>query len=372
MTKRISSLFLAALVMLSLATTAFAAPSVSGVGIVVDRSGSGSTVTVTVSLTDAAGATNGRIELEYDPSLYTISGSDVEPANSQWITSVNLTESGKVYFAWIASVLPSEKTPLVTMKFHVIDTSGSAGTVGAFSATAEELYEGDAPIIDENTEKPTDTLPGYKPDAPSRPSEPSKPSEPDEPSKPDEPTPENPNPFEDIEDNWAKDVILEAYKNGWIIGTTDTTYEPGRTADRAQFATIMYRVAGEPGTTAVSPFTDVVPGSYYETPVNWGHEIGMIKGTSDTTAAPERNITRQEAVVMLYRYAGYINANVSGRGSLSEFLDQDSVADWARDAVEWAVSNGIIQGTPGKLLEPARDINRSEMAAIIVRFTAMT
>ena len=359
MTKRISSLFLSALLLLSLVATAFAAPSESGAGIVVDASLSGSTATVEVSATGAGGATNGRIVVTYDPSLYTYLSA--EPADPAWIVSINTSEEGKVSFAWVGSVLPSGQAAVVTLTFQAVGAPKAA----AFTASAEELYQSGVPVPGcDGAESPSDS--GTVAPRPSRPGPSgSAPSGSD-------PTPEPPaNPFRDIENNWAKDVILEAYGNGWILGMTATTYEPDQTANRAQFATIMWRVADTPAPTSTSPFTDVPSGAYYETSINWGHQIGMIKGTSGTTADPERNITRQEAVVMLYRYAGYVGADVSGRGSLSEFHDQNSVSDWARDAVEWAVSNGVIQGTPGKLLEPTRNISRSEMAAIIVRFTAM-
>lgn len=362
MTKRISSLFLAALVLLSLTVTAFAAPSVSGVGVVVGATVSGSAVTVEVSVTGAGSATNGRIEVTYDPTLYALASA--EPAGLQWIASVSTAEEGKVHFAWVGSDLPSDQTSVVTLVFQANGTPSAA----VFTASVLELYQNGTQIIGEDTDQPTDservTPPASTPSGP----EPSKPSEPSEPSDPPQ---EKTNPFEDIDGSWARDVILDAYYNGWILGTTATTYEPDLTADRGQFATIMWRVAGSPNTASINPFTDVKSSSYYEIPINWGCQIGMIKGTSETTASPEKNITRQEAVVMLYRYAVYTGGNTSERGSLSEFSDQDSVSDWARDAVAWAVHHGIIQGTPGKLLEPARDITRSEMAAIIVRFTAM-
>ena len=331
MKKRVCIIFLALLLLLPVMASLFAASAESGVALVGDLIGT--TATLDVSLSDVEGATNGRITVSYDADLFTFE--QAQPADPDWIVSVNSVTDGEVSFAWLGSSFDAGENPVVTMVFRANDRK----TFGTFIVTAKELYNSGEPLLENAKLEESLTL-----------------------------TPTLP-PFTDIEGHWAEDIIIEAWQNGWVNGMTPTTYEPEGTATRGQFATILWRIAGEPD-AAPAHFVDVAEGRFYTTAINWANSIGVVLGTGADTASPEKNILRQEAVTMLYRYADYLGFDVSGRGDLSAFGDADTVSNYAKDAMAWAVDCGIINGDRGNL-EAQRNITRAEMAAILVRFAEL-
>ena len=95
---------------------------------------------------------------------------------------------------------------------------------------------------------------------------------------------------------------------------------------------------------------------------DWAKANGVSDGTN-----PEVNITREQLVTMLYRYAGSPKAN----GSLDSFSDAASVSSYAVNAMQWAVANGIVNGSNGKL-NPQNNATRAQVAAILMRFCEMS
>lgn len=71
---------------------------------------------------------------------------------------------------------------------------------------------------------------------------------------------------------------------------------------------------------------------------------GIVRGFDDGTFRPEGRITRQQLAAILFRYTEYRGADTAGRTDLSRFSDSAAVADYARDALAWAVSAGLLQG----------------------------
>jgi len=83
---------------------------------------------------------------------------------------------------------------------------------------------------------------------------------------------------------------------------------------------------------------------------------------------PDDPVTREQAVVILYRYAKSKGLDVSASADLSKFVDRDNISDWALDAMKWAVAVGIIQGRPGNKTAPADTSTRAEIAMIFKRY----
>lgn len=120
------------------------------------------------------------------------------------------------------------------------------------------------------------------------------------------------NPFKDVDpkQSYFKHIAW-AYNNGVIKGTTSTTFEPSKDCKRCDLAVMLYRMYGKPSISGMSiPFTDVKSSDYYYSAVVWAYNEGYIKGTSATTFKPKGSITRQDMVVILWRINGSKKVNI--------------------------------------------------------------
>lgn len=171
-------------------------------------------------------------------------------------------------------------------------------------------------------------------------------------------------PFRDVSANyWGYQGILYSYENGWVQGMSETRFAPEEKATRGQVATMLYRLAGEPEVTDESTFTDLTM-DYYRDAVAWGQKNGVIKGRTETTFDPDVPVTRQEFVTMLHRMAGL----PEGSGDLLGFFDREEVSAFAKEAMIWAVENGIVQGVTDTMLEPEGNTTRAQVTTFMMRF----
>ena len=148
---------------------------------------------------------------------------------------------------------------------------------------------------------------------------------------------------------WYHEAIDWAYNLGLMNGTTKTTFGPNAAATRAQTWTMLARIAGQD--TGRSS-------TWYEVGRTWAMGLGITDG-----ANPMGTLTREQLAAMLYRYVG--SPAVSGA---LRFADSASVSSWARDAMVWAVQNGILDGVGGNRLNPKGTTTRAQAAAIFMRF----
>jgi hypothetical protein len=169
-------------------------------------------------------------------------------------------------------------------------------------------------------------------------------------------------------DKWYYDAVDYTVTNGIFKGMTDTTFEPESNIERGMFVTTLYRLENEPAVTAENKFPDVANGRYFTKPVIWATENNVVAGFDDGTFAPEAEMTREQMVTMLYRYAKYKGYDVSATVDLSAYTDADAIHDYAKNAFAWAVAEGIIEGMTKTTLEPAGNATRAQVATILMRF----
>lgn len=173
--------------------------------------------------------------------------------------------------------------------------------------------------------------------------------------------------FSDLDvTQWYHEPVDYMLETGMMNGMSATTFEPNGTLTRAQLVTVLYRHAGSPDVTGLAnPFADVAPQAWYENAVIWAAANGVVKGTSAATFAPEDAITREQIAAILYRYNGEA---VTG-DLLSSFPDAGAVSGYAVEAMQWAVSRGLISGDPasdGTLwLRPRDGATRAQIAKIL-------
>jgi len=145
-------------------------------------------------------------------------------------------------------------------------------------------------------------------------------------------------------------------------GTGQNHFSPQRETNRAMVVTILYRLAGKPGGTQA-----MEEEAYYADAVAWALESGILQGYEDGSVRPEETVTREQIAVLLYRYAAYLGLEPVSRGDLSSFEDGETVSTWAVYAMRWAVGEGLLQGSGGKLT-PGGIATRAQTAAILTRF----
>ena len=175
-------------------------------------------------------------------------------------------------------------------------------------------------------------------------------------------------PFRDVPDGaWYEPYVRFVYDNGLMNGTSGTAFGPALPMNRAMVVTVLYRMAGSPQVSGEAPFTDVQPGAFYEKPVAWAYENGIVMGVSATEFAPGADVLRCQLVTFFYRYAKALGHDTSARADLSAYLDRGQVMDFAVDAFSWAVAEGIISGMSATELGPNGTANRAQCAAIIMR-----
>ena len=177
-----------------------------------------------------------------------------------------------------------------------------------------------------------------------------------------------PLPFPDVtEGDWFYDAVRYAYETGLMDGVGDNLFAPNSQTTRAQLVTILHRLAGQPAVSGDLIFTDVEAGTWYADAVAWAAENGIVNGTTDTTFAPGEDITREQLVTVLYRYAESKGYDVSASADLSGYPDAGQVQDYAQPAMAWAVAEGIVEGVDGNL-NPTGDATRAQIATILMRF----
>ena len=156
-------------------------------------------------------------------------------------------------------------------------------------------------------------------------------------------------------------------EQGLMTGTGVTTFSPDETTTRGMVATILYRLAGSPEEEDLS-FADVAAGQWYSAGVSWAVVHGVMEGNGQTFG-PEEVVTREQLVVLAYRYAQLQGYDVAAaENALADYPDGDTVSDWAAQAMAWAVENALITGTTATTLSPQNQASRAQVAAILMRF----
>ncbi|MBR4882055.1 MAG: S-layer homology domain-containing protein, partial [Clostridia bacterium] len=181
------------------------------------------------------------------------------------------------------------------------------------------------------------------------------------------------NPFTDVKStHWYYDAVRICNENNIFSGTAADKYSPSVKMTRAMLVKALANLDGYTedfkGTT---PFTDVKSGHWFASAVEWAYTNGITSGKTDTTFAPNENITREQLAAMLYRYASYKGMTVENSKSITDFPDANKVASYAVANFEWAYGNGIINGSKSGdtlYLNPRNPATRAECATMFSKY----
>ncbi len=172
--------------------------------------------------------------------------------------------------------------------------------------------------------------------------------------------------------DWAAAEVAAADAAGVTIYRDGHSYQSPAT--RAQFAEGVMRaviqVAGWPLQPEKRPFSDC--DDYW---VLCAYEAGIVQGTSTTTFAPDRRVTRQEIAVMLHRAVKYLETKtgktvLTRAGDISSFADAAQVAAWAKEGVSVMHAAGIVQGS-GLSLYPTTTCTLEQAQMLCARIVGL-
>lgn len=170
--------------------------------------------------------------------------------------------------------------------------------------------------------------------------------------------------------SWYYGGVRYALENGLMTGTSARTFAPDRPVTRAMLVTILWRLAGEPY-GRVSPFEDVLPGSWYAQAVSWTYDKGIVTGVTATSFQPGAPVTREQLCAILCRYAALTGKNTAASASLDAFTDRAQVSAYAEASVRWALQAGLLTGVGDGRLAPRSGATRAQLAILLQRFAGL-
>ena len=176
-------------------------------------------------------------------------------------------------------------------------------------------------------------------------------------------------PFADVSgSDWFYNDVRYVYEKGIMDGTGADRFSPNALLTRAMIVTILYRMAGSPSVSGSSDFTDVAAGKWFAKAVAWAAANGIVNGYGSGLFGPNDPVTREQLAAILYRYAVYGGMTaVTLEENLGSFADTAQLSAYAIQAMNWAVGQGLINGS-GSNLVPKAQATRAQVAAIIHRY----
>ena len=176
-------------------------------------------------------------------------------------------------------------------------------------------------------------------------------------------------PFADVSgSDWFYNDVRYVYEKGIMDGTGADRFSPNVPLTRAMIVTILYRMAGSPSVSGSSDFTDVAAGKWFAKAVAWAAANGIVNGYGSGLFGPNDPVTREQLAAILYRYAVYGGMTaVTLEENLGSFADTAQLSAYAIQAMNWAVGQGLINGS-GSNLVPKAQATRAQVAAIIHRY----
>ena len=170
------------------------------------------------------------------------------------------------------------------------------------------------------------------------------------------------NPFMDIsESDWYFDAVKFVNRNRLMNGVGNGSFAPNTHLSRAMFAQILYNKAERPSTTNNNIFSDVPNGVWFTDAIVWATANNIVNGYNGQFK-PNDPITREQLVLMLWRYEG----QPTSQSTLLGYVDASDISDYALDAMCWAVKNGVIKGKGNGILDPKGFATRAETAQILM------
>ena len=169
--------------------------------------------------------------------------------------------------------------------------------------------------------------------------------------------------FTDTEGHWGKGAAEFASSRELFNGVGNGQFGMNTTMNRAMMATVFYNLENGPEHDGEHDFHDVDENRYYAKPVAWAAESGVLSGYSDGSFRADAPVTREQLAVMLWNYSG----KPSGIKAL-DHSDAGNISNYAKEAMQWAVENGVMSGRANGQLDPKGAATRAEVAQMFKNY----
>ena len=177
--------------------------------------------------------------------------------------------------------------------------------------------------------------------------------------------------FADTAGHWGVSYINKSVEYGLFKGSEDGKFNPDGAITRAQFVTVLWRMAGSPEAEVTHSFTDTDNLiEDFKTAIAWGYAEGFINGISDTEFDPNGSLTREAGMKMLHFYSGGASGTEVMLYAIYDKLltDSSEISSWAKKSVYWGIYNTLISGTSDTTISPKATMTRAQMAKIMVSY----
>ena len=167
---------------------------------------------------------------------------------------------------------------------------------------------------------------------------------------------------------WYHAGIDYVLNKGLMIGVSDTSFAPNVSITRGMLVTVLGRKEGVKDDAIVDEtFTDVKNGEYYASHVDWAVKTNIVNGYGDGNFGPNDLITREQMATIMYRYITYKKLELAGEMKDAGYADSDAISEYAKEAVAFCYSKGIMTGKDGNNFDPSGKATRAEVATVMMR-----
>ena len=310
-----------------LGVSAMATENSAPLALSVSRAAEGGMVQVDILATEAQTVADGKLVLTYDPAVLTYVGTEAGTAwtNADQVTLSDNAKGGKVILAFA-----NDDAANAGILFRVTFSGAVSDTELALTG---EYVTDDVPVSGLSV--------SYCPSES----------------------------FVDIRNSvpMIHEAVDYMVGMGYMNGMDASHFGPNLELNRAIMVTILYRIAGSPAVEADSTFADVPAEVFYTAPVASAVEPGITNGVSSSLFAPGKSLTRQELVTFLYRFAKYMEYDVTKTTDLSAYTDFARGQPYAVEAFQWAVASGVVNGTSETTLSPENTTTRAQSCIMVSR-----
>lgn len=170
--------------------------------------------------------------------------------------------------------------------------------------------------------------------------------------------------FPDVQNHWAKETILDWIESGFIEGYSDGTFQPDRSVSRGEVFALINRSFGFSERSDVT-FADLTVSDWEYDETAKAIHAGYVEGYPDGTIGVKREISRQEAAIVISRLLG-LEPDTEG-GAADGFTDVQRIPNWSKGAIAAAASVKIMDGYEDGSFRPEVSITRAELVVMLER-----